>query len=201
MSFNLELPDVEEVKEKVAEELAVTDERQQTVDETAKQKVEEIMGTDISVFEDRKNLTTAFEEFGADVEQNNTFNEFLLSIARIVNTESVPPSRVLEREERVNDILQYIHENYRQEITLEELSAHFYISKSRLSQIFKDGTGFSVGEYVITYRIKQACTLLSQGVSVQEVSERVGFHNSSHFIRMFKKRTGFPPGKFAKGSQ
>ena len=56
MSFNLELPDVEEVKEKVAEELAVTDERQQTVDETAKQKVEEIMGTDISVFEDRKNL-------------------------------------------------------------------------------------------------------------------------------------------------
>ena len=66
MSFNLELPDVEEVKEKVAEELAVTDERQQTVDETAKQKVEEIMGTDISVFEDRKNLTTAFEEFGAD---------------------------------------------------------------------------------------------------------------------------------------
>ena len=67
MSFNLELPDVEEVKEKVAEELAVTDERQQTVDETAKQKVEEIMGTDISVFEDRKNLTTAFEEFGADV--------------------------------------------------------------------------------------------------------------------------------------
>ena len=50
MSFNLELPDVEEVKEKVAEELAVTDERQQTVDETAKQKVEEIMVTDISVF-------------------------------------------------------------------------------------------------------------------------------------------------------
>ena len=79
MSFNLELPDVEEVKEKVAEELAVTDERQQTVDETAKQKVEEIMGTDISVFEDRKNLTTAFEEFGADVMRKTENKNSILS--------------------------------------------------------------------------------------------------------------------------
>ena len=79
MSFNLELPDVEEVKEKVAEELAVTDERQQTVDETAKQKVEEIMGTDISVFEDRKNLTTAFEEFGADVMRKTANKNSILS--------------------------------------------------------------------------------------------------------------------------
>ena len=78
MSFNLELPDVEEVKEKVAEELAVTDERQQTVDETAKQK-EEIMGTDISVFEDRKNLTTAFEEFGADVMRKTENKNSILS--------------------------------------------------------------------------------------------------------------------------
>ena len=79
MSFNLELPDVEEVKEKVAEELAVTDERQQTVDETAKQKVEEIMGTDISVFEDRKNLTTACEEFGADVMRKTENKNSILS--------------------------------------------------------------------------------------------------------------------------
>ena len=79
MSFNLELPDVEEVKEKVAEELAVTDERQQTVDETAKQKVEEIMGTDISVFEERKNLTTAFEEFGADVMRKTENKNSILS--------------------------------------------------------------------------------------------------------------------------
>ena len=63
----------------MAEELAVTDERQQTVDETAKQKVEEIMGTDISVFEDRKNLTTAFEEFGADVMRKTENKNSILS--------------------------------------------------------------------------------------------------------------------------
>ena len=79
MSFDLELPDVEEVKEKVAEELAVSDERQETVDETAKKKVEEIMGTDISVFEDRKNLTTAFEEFGADVMRKTESKNSILS--------------------------------------------------------------------------------------------------------------------------
>ena len=79
MSFDLELPDVEEVKEKVAEELSVSEERQMTVDETAKQKVEEIMGTDITVFEDRKNLTTAFEEFGADVMRKTESKNSILS--------------------------------------------------------------------------------------------------------------------------
>ena len=39
MAFNLDIPDVEEVKEKVEKELEVPAEREATVDEAAKQKV------------------------------------------------------------------------------------------------------------------------------------------------------------------
>ena len=60
MSFDLELPDVEEVKEKVAEELAVSDERQETVDETAKKKVEEITGADLDDPQERAYLRFSF---------------------------------------------------------------------------------------------------------------------------------------------
>ena len=79
MAFNLEIPDVEEVKEKVEKELEVPAEREATVDEAAKQKVEEIMGTDISVFEDRKNISDAFQEFGADVIRKTEAKNGILS--------------------------------------------------------------------------------------------------------------------------
>ena len=79
MAFNLDIPDVEEVKEKVEKELEVPAEREATVDEAAKQKVEEIMGTDITVFEDRKNITAAFQEFGADVIRKTEAKNGILS--------------------------------------------------------------------------------------------------------------------------
>ena len=79
MAFSLEIPDVEEVKEKVEQELKVTEEREATVDEAAKQKVEEIMGTDITVFEDRKNILAAFQEFGADVVRKTEAKNGILS--------------------------------------------------------------------------------------------------------------------------
>ena len=79
MAFNLDIPDVEEVKEKVEKELEVPAEREATVDEAAKQKVEEIMGTDITVFEDRTNITAAFQEFGADVIRKTEAKNGILS--------------------------------------------------------------------------------------------------------------------------
>ena len=79
MAFNLDIPDVEEVKEKVEKELEVPAEREATVEEAAKQKVEEIMGTDITVFEDRKNITAAFQEFGADVIRKTEAKNGILS--------------------------------------------------------------------------------------------------------------------------
>ena len=79
MAFNLDIPDVEEVKEKVEQELKVPEEREATVDEAAKQKVEEIMGTDITVFEDRKNISAAFQEFGADVIRKTEAKNGILS--------------------------------------------------------------------------------------------------------------------------
>ena len=70
MAFSLEIPDVEEVKEKVEQELKVTEEREATVDEAAKQKVEvtddaqavELIGETVKIYEWRNaniKITTA----------------------------------------------------------------------------------------------------------------------------------------------
>lgn len=83
-------------------------------------------------------------------------------IARITNASTFINSPAIKMESRAGEILRYIHANYNQDISLEQLSKEFFISKSRLSEVFKQSTGFSVGNYVIAYRIKIACTLLQK---------------------------------------
>ena len=123
---------------------------------------------------------------------------FLLMIARITNASTFINSPAIKMESRAGEILRYIHANYNQDISLEQLSKEFFISKSRLSEVFKQSTGFSVGNYVIAYRIKIACTLLQSGMNVQDVGYMVGFHTNTHFIRTFKNKTGYSPSNFVK---
>ena len=82
-------------------------------------------------------------------------------------------------------------------MTTQSIADAFYMSKYHLCHIFKEGTGFSLMDYVINCRILKARSLLRNGMRVQEVGENVGFRNNEHFIRTFKKLTGTPPKRYA----
>lgn len=145
-------------------------------------------------------IKPAADEFGADVERNIHFELYLLTMVRSIDAGNGYQPAYAKRETRVNDVLSYIHKHYAEEIVLDDLCKQFFISKSRLSQIFKSTTGFSIGNYVIIYRMKLACALLANGESVQNVGRMVGFKNNTHFIRMFKKHMGCSPGRFSRGN-
>lgn len=138
------------------------------------------------------------ERFGDDIERNLRFESLLLRIARIVQGCGIPTIAAIENDWRIEEILEYIHQHYEESITLDSVAQKFFMSKSRLSQIFKNATGFSLGDYIIMYRIKRACTLLQSGEQVQDVAAAVGFKNSTHFIRTFKARIGCSPKKFTQ---
>ena len=137
-------------------------------------------------------------KFGDDVEHNLNFEYFLLQMAKSLDQLNDFTDTGKEKDNRVSDILSYIHRHYSENISLDDLSNRFFISKSRISQIFKDTTGFSIGNYIIVYRIKQACELLRNGSSVQDAGQKVGFNNNPHFIRVFKQHIGCSPGRFAR---
>ena len=122
------------------------------------------------------------DDFGADVERNISFDQFLLAMANAIWNRNETNAAEAE------------------DLTLDDLANRFFISKSRLSQIFKSTTGFSVGNYIIAYRIKRACELLGDGESVQKAGQLVGFNNNTHFIRMFKQHIGCSPGRFSRNN-
>lgn len=100
------------------------------------------------------------------------------------------------KDERLNEILNYIHTNYLT-VTLEELSEHFHLSKPYLSKYIKDKSGKTFGDVVKNVRMKKARTLLKSGnMTVESIAEQVGYQNVEHFTRLFKRRYGMTPVQF-----
>lgn len=137
--------------------------------------------------------------FALELCQKLAFSELLLQVNAFVEdadfqaTEDITPQSI-----RIEKILSYISEHLTEGLSLQTLADHFYLSTSYLSSTFKTFTGYTVNSYIINKRLVLATKLLCQGMSVQEASEKSGFNNYAHFIRTFKKHTGYSPKQFSK---
>lgn len=91
----------------------------------------------------------------------------------------------------------YIEDNYNDYITLDDIAAHVYLNKSYFSTFFKNKVGLTYREYLQNYRIQKAVELIrNSDRKVYEIAQAVGYNDSAHFIRAFKKVTGKNPGAF-----
>lgn len=95
-------------------------------------------------------------------------------------------------------IINYIHTNYSEELTLDALSAQFFMNKFYLCEVFKKVTGMSPNQYIINCRLMRAKELLLDGYSVEDACARSGFNNMSHFSRTFKNKVGMNPKQYQK---
>ncbi len=102
------------------------------------------------------------------------------------------------RNERVRSIALYIQEHYSEDLTLDRLCQQFFISKSHLITSFKNTTGMTPNEYIITVRIMKSREYLKSGVSVVKTCELIGYNDESHFIRTFKRIVGITPKQYGK---
>ena len=100
------------------------------------------------------------------------------------------------REERVVDIIKYINGHYA-EVTLENLSENFNLSRPYISKYIKDKTGMNFQDVVREARMRKARTLLKEsGHSVESIAADVGYESVEHFNRLFKKSYGITPVQF-----
>lgn len=95
-------------------------------------------------------------------------------------------------------VINYIHEHYNDELSLDLLSHKFYVNKYYLCEIFREVTGVSPNQYIINCRIMKAKELLMNGCTVENTCAETGFNNMSHFSRTFKNKVGQSPKQFQK---
>lgn len=98
--------------------------------------------------------------------------------------------------------LDFIHDHYSGDISLEMLSDLAGLSVSRYRTIFKERMGSAPLDYIIRLRINKAKELIIDGnMSLREVAESVGYDDPLYFSRLFKKRTGIKPSDYVKEAQ
>lgn len=106
---------------------------------------------------------------------------------------------VTESFENIKRALEFIHINYADKISADELASLSGYSTPYFQRIFKEYTGKTPFEYLMMYRLNYAKKLLSGAdVSVLEVASECGFSNVSYFIREFKKFFSITPYQYRK---
>lgn len=93
----------------------------------------------------------------------------------------------------------YLNANYADKITVSQLSMLMNTNRTTLQKQFHEATGMSVIAYLISLRIKLSTFMLKDtGLTITEISERLGFSDNAHFTKMFKKITGITPQQYRK---
>jgi len=137
--------------------------------------------------------------FGSEVLKNAYINELIVYLNKAyLYTKDEEIEVDIEYNQKISNIIKYINTNLESELTLEKLSAQFYISKYHLLREFKKYTGFTIHRFIQKKRLIMARMLLKENVKVSEVSMLCGFGDYSNFIRTFKREYGISPKVFAR---
>ncbi len=107
-----------------------------------------------------------------------------------------------ERKEKRSDKFvymakRYIHEHYREKLTLSEIAEHLTISPGYLSSTFSRYMNKTVSDYIAEVKIDHAKELIDSGqYLIYEIADQLGFENAYYFSKVFKKVTGMAPKNY-----
>lgn len=99
----------------------------------------------------------------------------------------------------LKNILDYIHNNYQEDIRISNISSKMNIDRTYVYKLFKKYLNMSPQQYILNYRLEKAKLLLvKSNLSLTDISSKLGFNTHTHFVNNFKKNVGVSPLEFRK---
>lgn len=100
-------------------------------------------------------------------------------------------------EEKLNRVIAFIDENYKEDISREGLAAAVGLNPSYMGTLFKSYKGITIKDYINQHRINEAIEKLKSGNNlIIDIAFSVGFENIVSFNRVFKRVTGKTPSEY-----
>lgn len=119
----------------------------------------------------------------------------------LLTSENVRYESEKKKDNRMEEIFQFIRANYQKSITLQELADHFYLSTAYLSKYIKAKCNVSFTELVNSVRLTHSMTdLLYTDASIMKVAMDNGFASVAAYNKVFKEAYNMTPSSFRKTS-
>lgn len=138
------------------------------------------------------------------LEQFVRFLDILKDLAQaedyqILNTAEFQVEIIPQDYERLNGIFNFVRENFKRQISLDEAADKASMTSPSFARYFKKVTGKTFTHFVNEYRLVHASKLLAEtAASVTDVCFESGFNNFSHFNKQFKEYSGKSPSEYRR---
>ncbi len=151
-----------------------------------------------------------------NVEKNYTFHRLFYRIKKIVEEKGVFGeveissllvqllSELMRSETPlwIQPVIDFIYNNYKSKITVDQLADLAHINKYYFIKKFKKEIGYSPYQYIINHRIDEAKYYLTHmDYTIGEIAEITGFESASNFSQQFTKIFHMSPQCYRKKSQ
>lgn len=94
---------------------------------------------------------------------------------------------------------QFVQQHFHEKFPASAIAKFCGLSRFQFSRSFHHVFGITFREYLLRFRIREACVRLAKGSApVTEIAYAVGFHDGSYFARMFRRYTGMLPSQYAR---
>ncbi len=129
---------------------------------------------------------------------NEMYSELINIIKTICN--DIKEDKENRSRDIIKEITDFIGNNYHNNnLSITLMGEHLNLTPYYVSRLFKEETGEGLQDYINKYRIEKAKEILcGEDMTIEMVSQKVGYSNIRTFIRVFKKHEGIPPGKYKK---
>jgi two-component system response regulator YesN len=137
-----------------------------------------------------------FSQFPDIVKMKGAFTEKIGTLLSTVRKYELG----IDNSSMVRNICRTILENIDSDLSVNALAARLFITRTYLSQIFKEKTGTTLISYIIDVKIDRAKALIMRGVKVSDIPEILGYKDEEYFRKLFKKMTGCTINEFKNQS-
>ena len=139
------------------------------------------------------------DEFGYEIKLREALTEIWLMLFELSRSMREKKGGHNKSNDKIKLMMIYIHEHYREKISIPALAEAAYLSERECYRVFHDYLHMTPVEYITAYRLQAACQMLAKGQeAVTVISHECGLGSSSYFGKVFREYAHCSPIEYRK---
>lgn len=145
----------------------------------------------------RESFLLSEKEQGYEIKLREILSRIWLELFGLSHAMIEQSGKTNKGNDKIKQMMVYIHEHYADKITIAELAASAFMSERECFRVFHEYLHMTPIEYMQSYRLQAACQMLAGGYeTVTEISHACGLGSSSYFGKVFREYMHCTPTQY-----